>query len=115
MFAPRKKYLTKNDCIELMTKATKIVPDENRVIYCYGMSKMHVINEKVSKQPYDEMKYVEFLEFLGRIAHAKYKDEECSMADKLCMLMDRLFPEYGMVRKEVEDEEEELSESDPDY
>ena len=98
-----------------MTKNTKIVPDENRVIYCYGMSKMHVINEKISKQPYDEMRYVEFLEFLGRIAKGLFKDEECSMAEKLCMLLDRLLPQFGMQRKEVEDEEEELSESDPDY
>lgn len=31
------------------------------------------------------------------------------------MLLDELFPNFGMVRKEVEDMEEELSESDPDY
>jgi len=31
------------------------------------------------------------------------------------MLLDELFPNFGLVRKEVEDMEEELSESDPDY
>ena len=75
-FAPRKKYMNKADCIDLMTRKTKIIPDENRVIYCYGMSKMAVIMETVSKQPYEEMKYVEFLEFIGRCAFAKFKNEE---------------------------------------
>ena len=33
----------------------------------------------------------------------------------LKLLMDELFPAYGLARKEVEIEEDELSESDPDY
>ena len=37
------------------------------------------------------------------------------MVEKLKMLLDELFPNFGLVRKEVEDMEEELSESDPDY
>ena len=62
------------------------------------------------------MKYVEFLEFLGRCAYAKYKDfEDEPMERKLEMLMDEIFPTFSLVRKVVEDEEEELSESDPDY
>ena len=44
-FAPRKKYMNKLDCIELMSKTSKIIPDENKVGYCYGMSKMHLILE----------------------------------------------------------------------
>ena len=44
-YAPRKKYMTKEDCIYLMLKQTEIMTDEKKVIYCYGMSKMHVINE----------------------------------------------------------------------
>lgn len=62
------------------------------------------------------MKYVEFLEFLGRCAYSKYKDlDEEPMERKLEMLMDELLPTFGLVRKEVENEEEENSESDPDY
>ena len=38
-FAPRKKHMNKNDCIDLMTRDTKIIPDENKVSSCYGMSK----------------------------------------------------------------------------
>ena len=42
-FAPRKKFMTKADCIDLMVKTTQLIPDENKVIYCYGMSKMAVV------------------------------------------------------------------------
>ena len=114
-YAPRKKYMNKNDCVELMSKTTKIIPDENKVSYCYGMSKMHLIQETTQKQIYDEMKYIEFVEFLGRCAHAKFTDEEDHIAEKLKMLLDELFPSFGMQRIEVEEEEEEMSESDPDY
>ena len=62
------------------------------------------------------MQYVEFQEFLGRIAFYKYRElDDTSMQEKLKMLLDELLPQYGMQRKEVENEEEELSESDPDY
>ena len=71
-FEPRKKHMTKLDCIDLMTRYTKVIPDENKVIYCYGMSKMHIVPETTHKHLYDEMKYVEFLEFLGRCAYAKF-------------------------------------------
>ena len=61
------------------------------------------------------MKYVEFLEFLGRCAYAKFTEEEDHISEKLKMLLDELFPSFGVTRIEVEEEEEEMSESDPDY
>ena len=113
---PRKKFMTKGDCIDLMVRQCKVITEEVPVIRCYGMSKMHVVEEIKNKSLYEEMKYVEFLEFLGRCAHYKYRDmDEESMEEKLKMLLDEMLPNYGMVRKEVENEEEELSESDPDY
>ena len=108
--------MTKEDCVTLVAKKTKVIPDDNRASYCFGMSKMHVISETTQKHVYDEMKYVEFLEFVGRCAYIKYIDEEeLSMVEKLKMLLDELFPTFGVQRIEVEEEEEELSESDPDY
>ena len=44
-WAPRKKFMNKLDCIELMSKRNKIIHDENKVGYCYGMSKMAVVME----------------------------------------------------------------------
>ena len=42
-FKPRHKFMDKNDCIDLMTRYSKLIPDENKVIYCFGMSKMALI------------------------------------------------------------------------
>ena len=115
-FAPRKKFMNKEDCINLLTKYTKIIPDENKVIYCYGMSKMAVVLDTSDRQKYEELKFVEYLEFVGRCAYVKYKaEEDMTMEERLTAFMDELFPVYGCTRKEVEDEEEEFSESDPDY
>jgi len=44
-WAPRKKHMTKADCVDLMVRLCQIIPDENKVIWCYGMSKMHIISE----------------------------------------------------------------------
>mmetsp|Transcript_30988 Transcript_30988/g.41096 ORF Transcript_30988/g.41096 Transcript_30988/m.41096 type:complete len:227 (+) Transcript_30988:1741-2421(+) len=96
-FAPRKKYMNKADCIDLMTKFTKIIPDENKVIYCYGMSKMAVVLDTTDRAKYEELKFVEFLEFIGRCAHIKYKDSpEMQMDERLTTFMDEMFPVYGL-------------------
>ena len=85
--------MTKADCIDLIVRETKIIPDEIRVIYCFGMSKMHVVDETKYRATYNEMSYVEFLEFLGRCAYYKYRDmEEETMQEKLKMLLDELMP-----------------------
>jgi len=45
---------------------------DKEVKACYGMSKMTVIDEEKNKSEYDKLRFSEFLEFLGRIAHAKF-------------------------------------------
>ena len=35
--------MNKADAVDLMYRGTKILPDEAKVAYCYGMSKMPVI------------------------------------------------------------------------
>ena len=108
--------MNKADCIDLMTKQTRIIIDENKVIYCFGMSKMAVVKDTSDRDVYDQMKFVEFLEFIGRCAFSKYKEvTDMNMEEKLITFLDELFPYFGCQRKEVEDEEEVLSESDPDY
>jgi len=70
---------------------------------------------EMQRQSFDTMKFVEFLEFLGRCAATKYKGEDRTMEERLELLLDELLPCYGLTRIEVLDEEEEFSESDPDY
>lgn len=59
-WAPRKKFMNKTDCLDLMIRVTKIMPDEKNLMYCYGMSKMHVVSETTNKNVYEEMKLIEF-------------------------------------------------------
>ncbi len=40
---------------------------------CYGLSKMSVINDFQDSLGYKKLEFVEFLEFICRIAHEKYK------------------------------------------
>ena len=108
--------MDKTDCIDFMTRYSKIIPDENKVIYCFGMSKMAVISDTTERNKLEELKFVEFQEFLGRCAYIKYKEvTDMTMDERLIAVLDEIFPLYGLVRKEAEDEEEEFSESDPDY
>ena len=77
---------------------------------------MALVQDTIDKGKYDQMLFTEFLEFIGRCACIKYKEvTDMTMEDRLLSFMDELFPHYGVTRKEVEENEEELSESDPDY
>jgi hypothetical protein len=40
--------------------------------HCLGMSKMTVVNEISNHNEYNKLRYVEFLEFIGRVAYSKY-------------------------------------------
>lgn len=44
-----------------------ILSDED-LNYCFGMSKMTVIDELTHAKKYFKLKYVEFLEFIARLA-----------------------------------------------
>ena len=119
---PRRRQPSKDDMVRLMCKSTipPILKAEVDAIYCYGMCKMAVVLETNDKHHirYDQIQYVEFLEFLCRCAEIKYKEDEDGEIDicqKLKDLLDELLPAFNVQRKEVELINEELSESDDDY
>ena len=63
---------------------------------------------------------VEFLEFIGRLAHKKFAGRSAELAsqplvEKIEALLDDLMKGFGLVRQEVNIEVEEFSESDDDY
>ena len=63
------------------------------------------------------MTFVEFLEFIGRLAVVKFLEtemEELSLSQKIAYILDDLFAVIGAQRNEVFIEEE-VSESDSDY
>ena len=88
---------------------------ESEVKFCYGMSKMVVTDECATYKKYTELAFVEFLEFLGRLAHVKFLDSSESLAWKLEQVLDEILPHYGMKRIEVNLDVNELSQSDEDY
>lgn len=68
----QKKQLNGKDVIELINNKTKLnVPDKS-IMLSYGSSKMSCINLAESYEQQRKMLYVEFIEFLGRVAKEKY-------------------------------------------
>ena len=60
---------------------------------------MTIKDERNDKDQYMKLKFVEFLEFVARIAYAKYcDDEETELVDKVILIMDVIFPRYGRHR-----------------
>ena len=80
---------------------------------------MSVINESMNYKQYGGMAFVEFLEFIGRIAHFKFKNSPDisgqTLPQKIEYILDDLMPAFGLTRNEVNIFVEENSESDDDY
>lgn len=67
------------------------------VRYCFGMSKMTVKDEIGQRQEYDRLRHPEFLEFLGRVAHALWPTEEgVELHEKLYRVLDKMLKVFGM-------------------
>lgn len=91
---------------------------ERVVKYCYGMSKMTIINEDYQRDRYYLLDFVEFLEMIGRIALVKYEGSDMErepLVRKIEFVVDSLFTLLNVERSEVVLEEEDISDSDPDY
>lgn len=117
---PRKKFMTMADALSLMMKDTTLGLIEKDAIYCYGMCKMSVILEQDNMWQYKQLKFVELLELVGRIAHQKFKDhpelaESLTLAQKIEHVLDVIFKMVDVQRKEVHNNVVEESESDDDY
>lgn len=93
---------------------------EKDAIFSYGMSKMTVIDEShdiIAK--YKRIQYVEFLEFLGRVAMCKFNGTEMDalpLCTKIEYVLDDILPLVGEKRKEAKRSvADEVSESDDEY
>ena len=111
----RKSFLF-DDAKNLCLKHCELGINEREVILCFGMSKMTVYNEVTQCENYFKMQFVEFIEFIGRLAYTKYKGStDLSFGEKIEQLLDDIFPSFGLTRQDVVIEVEEISESDDDY
>ena len=114
-FVQIRKYMNLSDC-QLLDHRCQLGISEKEVQLAYGLSKMTVENENTKGSQYQKMLFVEFLEFIGRLAHSKYKaDDNLTLAQKIEFLLDDIFLAYNMSRNDVEITIEEISESDDEY
>ena len=72
---PKQKYMSYKDAINLVAKDTNVLILEKDAIFCYGMSKMTVINEVKTSIQYRKVQLSELNEFIGRVAELKYRDQ----------------------------------------
>jgi hypothetical protein len=107
------------DCQELFYHRTGLLKQEKFVTYCFGMSKMTVIDEVKGGKKYQTISFIEFVELIGRVAHFRYKDDvdysNVDLASKIEFVLDEILGTLNIKRLDpiviVLDE----SESDEDY
>lgn len=98
------------DLADMVTMCMAISPcglSEVEVKFCYAMCKMTIVNEAANYKEYGKLQFVEFLEFIGRLAHAKFKhngNEAASipLAQKIEFMLDDILAGFNLQRKEVE-------------
>lgn len=85
-----------HDCYDLFMRATEILPAEKDIMYCFGMSKMTVVNETKDDNNYNMLQFSEFLEMIARVAHFKFSSpgqeefKNLSLASKIEYILDEI-------------------------
>ena len=85
------------DCLQLFMKDKKLELQPNQIKAAFVMSKMSIVEESNldSIKAYDKMQFVEFLEFLARVAELYFEGsemEELELYVKLEYLLDEILP-----------------------
>ena len=95
-------FLSYQEAINLVTKDSSLNMNARDAVMCYGMSKMTVVFEMAKgPNPYKKMQFVEFLEFIGRVAEEKYKlVEDWPLYQKIERVLDELLPIVGSRRND---------------
>jgi hypothetical protein len=69
-------------------------------VRCFGLSKMTAPHEMgKGGNPYKKILFVEFLEYIGRIAAEKYKDVDEPLYLKIEKILDQILPYINATRK----------------
>ena len=68
--------MTLKNVEDLFLKYIDIQMLQKQILFCYGMSKMTITNENENADGYRTIKFVEFLEMIGRIADLKFQGSE---------------------------------------
>ena len=113
-------WMILEDCYSLLLEDCPMKLLQRQINEAFGMSQATVVNEfdKGSLQEYSKLTYVEFLEFLARVAELYFEDSEMAELDlhvKLEYLLDEILPLVSAKRVKQSTVIEEFSESDDDY
>ena len=108
------------DCLSMCLRDAVLNISEKDIAFAFGYCQMTVINEERQWKTYTSLQFVEFLEFIGRLAWARFKHAAPDLAqsplvEKVETVLDDLMHGFGLTRQEVNIEVEEFSESDDDY
>ena len=96
---PKFEMIGLQQCINLMAYESGLQMSDKEAKFCYGMSKMTVSDEVGMTERYRSLNFVEFIEFVGRVAFVKYKDEDGTpLEKKIERVLDEIFPVYGLRR-----------------
>ena len=118
-FIPRKKFMDLEDCYNLFMKSTDILHNEKDIMYCFGMSKMTIVNEVKEDHKYNQLEFPEFLEMIARVAFMKFQGQEefknIALAQKIEYVLDEILSTIKEKRKDPEIVLVDESESDDDY
>ena len=85
---------------------TNLLSMEKYVTYCFGMSKMTVVKETTNSVQYYQLKFIEFIEMIGRVAHFKFKDDPematLELPQKIEIIMEEVLSVLNIERQEPE-------------
>ena len=78
---PTKAFMEMQDCISMCTSESVLGISEKDISFCYGYCHMTVTNEARMWKKYQQLELVEFLEFIGRLAHVRFKNSSPELAE----------------------------------
>ena len=94
--------MTMKQIHHLVLRDVNLGLSEREVTYCFGISRMTVKNEmEHGLAAYNHISYVEFLEFIGRMAHIKYEELDEPLYVKIERILDDLLPFAHCVRHDM--------------
>ena len=112
--------VTPEDCDQFFRQVCKLAISSKDIMQCYVASKPCVIADSNSKaaNQYRKLTFIEFLEFISRLAFQLFKDtesEELDLDKKIEYMLDDIFAHEKTKRVEQIAYIHEFSESDEDY
>ena len=86
------------------------------IVFCFGYCQMTVWWEEKQWQQYHKLEVVEFLEFIGRLAHKRFEGRgELAfqpLVEKIELVLDDLMKGFGLQRVDVNIEVEEVQQQE---